>query len=55
MKMNFCRVLRTLSMRYQDNRVVVNIERGRQYSFPDYHRVTNQIANMVSVDARPWQ
>jgi fatty-acyl-CoA synthase len=34
-------------MRYQDNRVVVNIERGRQYSFPDYHRVTNQIANMV--------
>jgi acyl-CoA synthetase (AMP-forming)/AMP-acid ligase II len=33
-------------VRYKDNLAVANVERGRRYTFPEYHRLTNRIANM---------
>src|SRR6266851_3562318 len=45
-RMNFCRVLEAMALRYKDNIAVVNVERDRRYTFPEYHRLTNRIANM---------
>jgi len=47
MKMDFCRILAGMSLRYRDNIDIVNTERGRRYTFPEYHRLTNRIANLV--------
>lgn len=47
MKINFCRTMRTMAARYSDNTAIVNVERNRRYTFPEYHRLTNRIANMV--------
>jgi acyl-CoA synthetase (AMP-forming)/AMP-acid ligase II len=47
MKTNYCRVMATMALRYRDNVALVNVERGRRYTFPEYHRLTNRIANMV--------
>jgi hypothetical protein len=33
--------------RYRDNTAVVNVERDRRYTFPEYHCLTNRIANMA--------
>jgi acyl-CoA synthetase (AMP-forming)/AMP-acid ligase II len=44
--MNFCRVMAAMASRYKHNLAVVNVERGRRYTFPQYHRLTNRIANM---------
>ena len=44
--MNFCRVMAAMALRYKDNLAVINVERGRRYTFPEYHRLTNRIANM---------
>jgi fatty-acyl-CoA synthase len=46
LRMNFCRVMAAMALRYRDNIAVVNVERGRSYTFPEYHRLTNRIANM---------
>jgi acyl-CoA synthetase (AMP-forming)/AMP-acid ligase II len=43
---NFSRVMATMAMRYRHNIAVVNMERGRRYTYPEYHRLTNRIANM---------
>ena len=45
-RMNFCRVMAAMALRYKDNVAIVNIERKRRYTFPEYHRLTNRIANM---------
>jgi fatty-acyl-CoA synthase len=45
-KVNFCRVMAAMALRYKDNVAVVNVERNRRYTFPEYHRLTNRIANM---------
>jgi fatty-acyl-CoA synthase len=47
MKTNFCRVMATMAMRYRNNMAIVNVERNRRYTFPEYHRLTNRIANMA--------
>src|SRR5689334_12855726 len=47
MKINFCHVMSTMAMRYRQNVAIVNLERNRRYTFPEYHRLTNQIANMM--------
>jgi fatty-acyl-CoA synthase len=43
---NFSRVMATMAMRYRHNIAVVNMERNRRYTYPEYHRLTNRIANM---------
>ena len=45
-RMNFCRVMAAMALRYKDNVAIVNIELKRRYTFPEYHRLTNRIANM---------
>src|SRR5215469_9308060 len=45
-KMNFCRVMAAMAQRWRDNLAIVNVERGRRYSFGEYHLLTNRIANM---------
>jgi fatty-acyl-CoA synthase len=47
MKINFCRTMASMAMRYRNNTAIVNVERNRRYTFPEYHRLTNRIANMV--------
>ena len=39
---NFSRVMATMAMRYRHNIAVVNVERGRRYTYPEYHRLTNR-------------
>jgi fatty-acyl-CoA synthase len=46
MKMNFCRVMGSMALRYRDNIAIVNVERDRRYTFAEYHTLTNRIANM---------
>ena len=46
-RMNFCRAMAAMALRYKDNVAVVNVERDRRYTFPEYHRLTNRIANMT--------
>jgi acyl-CoA synthetase (AMP-forming)/AMP-acid ligase II len=36
-----------MAMRYRNNIAIVNVERNRRYTFPEYHRLTNRIANMA--------
>jgi fatty-acyl-CoA synthase len=47
MKLNFCRVMRQLALRHGDKEAIVNVERNRRYSFAQYHRLTNRIANAM--------
>ena len=35
-----------MALRYKDNVAIVNVERNRRYTFAEYHRLTNRIANM---------
>ena len=46
LRMNFCRVMAAMALRYKDNLAIVNVERKRRYTFAEYHRLTNRIANM---------
>src|SRR6516164_9066000 len=45
-KINFCRVMGEMARRWKDNFAIVNLERNRRYTFVEYHRLTNRIANM---------
>lgn len=47
MKLNFCRVMRSLAQRHGDKEAIVNVERNRRYSFRQYHLLTNRIANAL--------
>ncbi|MDM4764774.1 AMP-binding protein [Pelomonas sp. SE-A7] len=47
MKTNFCRVMRLLTLRHAASEALVNTERGRRYSFSEYHLLTNRIANAI--------
>ena len=47
MKTNFSRVMATMALRFRDNLAVVNVERGRRYTYGEYHRLTNRIAHMM--------
>ena len=47
MKMNYARVIRSLSLKFKDRPAIVNLERGRRYSYWAYHLLGNRIANML--------
>lgn len=47
MKMNFARMVGQLALRFSDQEALVNIERQRRYTYREFHRVTNRIANMM--------
>ena len=47
MKTNFSRVMATMALRYRANLAIANLERNRRYTYPEYHRLTNRIANMA--------
>jgi acyl-CoA synthetase (AMP-forming)/AMP-acid ligase II len=47
MKMNFCRVMRLMTMRFRDQDAIVNVERNRRYSYGEYHLLTNRIAGAL--------
>ncbi len=47
MKMNFCRVMRLMTLRFRDRQAIVNVERGRSYSYHEYHLLTNRIADVL--------
>lgn len=47
MKMNFCRIMMGMALRYRDNVAIVNVERKRRFTYPEYHRLTNRIANAM--------
>lgn len=47
MKVDFSRIMRLLALRCGDRPAIVNVERNRRYSFPEYHALTNRIANVL--------
>jgi len=47
MKLNFCRVMRSLAQRHGDKEAIVNVERNRRYTYREYHLLTNRIANAL--------
>ena len=47
MKMNFCRVMRLMALRFGEQEAIVNIERNRRYNYSQYHNLTNRIANAM--------
>jgi fatty-acyl-CoA synthase len=47
MQIDFSIVSENLAKSYGDAECVVNVERGRRYSFIEYHRLTNRIVNMM--------
>lgn len=47
MKINFARATRELADRYPHLEALVNTERGRRYTFPEFDRLTNRIVNMI--------
>ncbi len=47
MILNFCRVMRHLALRHGEKEAIVNIERNRRYTFSEFHRLTNRIANAL--------
>jgi acyl-CoA synthetase (AMP-forming)/AMP-acid ligase II len=44
MEMDFSRIMSLIALRHGQREALVNIERGRRYSFVEYHRLTNRIA-----------
>src|SRR5262245_15841408 len=47
MNMNFARVAGHVAARFADKECLVNIERGRRYTFGELHALTNRIVNMM--------
>jgi len=47
MQIDFSIVSENLAKTYGDAECVVNVERGRRYSFVEYHRLTNRVVNMM--------
>ncbi len=47
MKLNFGRMLRQHCLHHADALALVNVERKRRYTFREYHRLTNRVANMM--------
>lgn len=47
MRFNFGRLMRQHCLQHADAPALVNIERNRRYTFREYHRLTNRIANMM--------
>ena len=45
--MDFSRVMQLMATRFRNDTVIVNVERDRRYTFMEYHRLTNRIANMM--------
>src|SRR5262245_60982194 len=45
--MNFARVAGHVAARFADKEALVNVERGRRYSFRELHALTNRIVNMM--------
>lgn len=47
MKVNFTRMMRQLARAHGPAEALVNVERGRRYSYSELHLLTNQIVNMM--------
>jgi acyl-CoA synthetase (AMP-forming)/AMP-acid ligase II len=47
MKMNFCRVMRQLALRYKHHEAIVNVERNRRFTYEQYHLLTNRVADAL--------
>ena len=47
-KVDFGRQFSLLAQRFADREALVNIERGRRFTFRELHLLTNQICNMMS-------
>jgi fatty-acyl-CoA synthase len=47
MNVNFGRMMRNMARHFGGREAIVNVERGRRYSFAEYHRLTNRIANVI--------
>ena len=47
MKMNFCRIMCLMTLRFRDRQAIVNVERSRSYSYHEYHLLTNRIADAL--------
>ena len=52
MKTNFCRIMRLLALRHGQREALVNTERGRRYTFAEYHALTNRVANAMRGELR---
>ncbi len=47
MKINYSRHIQALADRFGDAQAMLSVERGRSYTYRQYHEVTNQVANMI--------
>jgi fatty-acyl-CoA synthase len=47
MKVNFTRMMRQMARSHGSLEALVNVERGRRYTFDDLHLLTNRIVNMM--------
>src|SRR3954464_3224376 len=48
MDMDFGRVMGLMVKRFGAREAIVNTERGRRFTFREYHRLTNRIANLLT-------
>ena len=55
MKMNSCRIMRLLALRFRNNEAIVNVERNRRYTHEQYHLLTNRVADVLRTSLRVGQ
>ncbi len=48
MKVNFSTQFEALADRHGDREALVHVERGKRYTYSEFHRVSNQIVNMMT-------
>jgi acyl-CoA synthetase (AMP-forming)/AMP-acid ligase II len=46
-KVNFARVFHSLAQRFGERPALINVERGRRYTFRQLHELSNRIANLM--------
>ncbi|MFT3755728.1 MAG: AMP-binding protein [Pseudoxanthomonas sp.] len=47
MRVDFGRLMHGLALVHGEREALVNVERGRRYTYAQYHKLTNKIANML--------
>ena len=48
MKLNFSNHFQALADRYGNCEALVHVERDRRYTYDEFHRLSNQIVNMMT-------
>ena len=47
MYVNMGRIFKQTALRFADNPAVINVERGRRYSYRQMHELSNRVSNVL--------